>query len=153
LRNFPSKDAFYYILEHSELRKCEMLPSNSSPSFPDLSVFSGKHRFIQPGPPHSGNSQQGTTLAQGLERSACPETAEHWECLALLVQRRCRASWAGVRPGQVMWSQTDLHTFGDGTPTAASTDETPLLLDQCYYNWQGTKSSTQKTLSCSHKQR
>lgn len=113
---------------------------------------SSKHRFIPPGPRHSGNSQQGPTLAPGLVHWLAQQRLGMPSVLALLAWHRCRASWAGAGPGQATRRQMYLHIFGDESPTAASTDEISLPLDQCYYHRQGTKFSTQKRLSSSHKQ-
>lgn len=71
IKNFLSKDSFYYVSEPSELWKHEMLPIK----FQSLFSFQQQAQIYTAWPRHSGSSQQGRPLAQGLVGSACPAQA------------------------------------------------------------------------------
>lgn len=136
---FPSKDSFYYISEHSELWKRERLPTKFQPSFSWPLLFSAAgtdfYRLVQ-------HTVETPSKVLPEPRAWCNQPAQQGQSPGM-PSARGTAALVQV-PHSLSWGKAAQGTFGDGTPTANSSDETSLLLDQCCYHQPDTTFSTER---------
>lgn len=137
LKKFTSKDSFYCISEHSELWKHERLPTKFQPPFSWPLLFSAAgtdfYRLVQ-------HTVETPSKVLPEPRAWCNQPAQQGQSpgmpgargTAALAEVPHSLSWG--KAGQGTRGQRYLCAFSDGTPTANSSDETSLLLDQCCYH-------------------